>query len=529
VNVSGKVPEHNPGKARTRSGRPFVGRMDMIGLFRDMLRKHQRQIETVGDALQPQVLNFWGLSGIGKSELLRQLRWAAGEEFHATVFAGVEFQMGAATSIDLALQSIRREAKEKYRVACPTFDIGFATYWKVTRPDFSLQQSQFPFWDEAGLASDLLKVVADAPVVDWLSKIPKAITTLSQAVGKWWTKRGQQALTGLPFLNHDEILQRLPFLLAIDLEAHQREAEVMTPIVIYFDAYESLWGDRRKPSNIYHEDAWIRELIRQLPSALFVIAGQQPLRWHEKWPDWTDSINSYELEDLTEKCAEEFLTGSGVTEAEIRERITSGSKGVPFYLELSVNTYIDTVKRGEKPQVDQFGGTFDQIFTRFLFNLKEYEQLALKVLSAPRNWDMPLAELMLTEFVSSFPLSQLDEFHRFSFVKHDAATGRYVLHELMRFHLQDAKEYSDFHRSTMHPWLLEQYDAMLNDIDIKKLTEPHRLALTEGFYHAGQTHTVTELFDWTMEKTSPFYEAAEWALLVPVYKVLIDRLKESLK
>jgi len=172
-------PKHTIKKAVTRSGRAFVGRQDLLRLFRDTLHEHQQEVKTaqeIKNEIKPRVLNFWGVSGIGKSELLAQLRKEAqAPPYHATVFAGVEFQAGTRTETDLALRAIRREAKQKYRVDFPTFDIAFAIYWKVAKPDITLQQSEFPFWDEAGLAADLIKAVEDAPLAQWLVKTPPPI------------------------------------------------------------------------------------------------------------------------------------------------------------------------------------------------------------------------------------------------------------------------------------------------------------------------------------------------------------------
>ncbi len=502
-----------------------MGRNDLIDIFRKNLREQWKAVESTDGKPQPRVLNIWGVSGIGKTELVRQLRGAAEEEFHASVFAGVEFQPGGVTEVDIALRAIRREARDKYHVDFPTFDIAYAIYWKVARPDFTPEKSQFPLWDEVGLGTDLLKAVADAPLFDWLPKIARTAAKTKQAAQNWWTKRGQPLLTGLPFEKREEILKLLPLFLAADLDAHRISAEVKTPLVIYLDAYESLWGENRKPSNILYEDGWVRDLINALPSALFLISGQQPLRWPDKWPEWTELTESHELTELTEARVEDFLTGSGVKEPEIRKRISEGSHGVPFYLDLSVNTYDRLTSDGQTAAPDQFGGTFDEIFTRFLRNLKEYEQLGLKVLSAARSWDRPLAETMLSEFCSPFPLAEFDEFLRFSFVKHVPSTNRFALHDLMRTHLTDEPDFKQFHHDTMHPWLLLHYDAVLEGMDIKDVSEQHRLAFVEGFYHASKIRTVKGLYEWTTDTADPFNQAAEWSLLVPAYSTLIILLE----
>ncbi len=83
-------------------------------------------------------------------------------------------------------------------------------------------------------------------------------------------------------------------------------------------------------------------------------------------------------------------------------------------------------------------------------------------------------------------------------------------------------------RENVHKFLLEYYSNKLKDIDIKAINPEHETALTEAFYHAKEALEAEDLFKWFISVSDPFYRAAFWQLITPIYEEMLQILKAEL-
>src|SRR5665647_712086 len=225
----------------------------------------------------------------------------------------------------------------------------------------------------------------------------------------------------------------LPYFWAQDLNNYLKSTSKSA--VLFIDTYEALWEKERGWGNFNARDTWIRELISKLPeSSLWVICGREELRWNEVDKDWNNYLEQYKLEKLPEKDSLDFLNLCGIEEKEIQRVIIKGSEGVPYYLELAVDTYTEIAKTGS-PVPDNFARTRSEIFDRFMTYLSVSEQETLKVLSTPRFWNKDIFKALIEEFKTGYSLTAFSELSRFSFVQ-ETEEGKLQLHPLMRESLQ---------------------------------------------------------------------------------------------
>jgi hypothetical protein len=153
---------------------------------------------------------------------------------------------------------------------------------------------------------------------------------------------------------------------------------------------------------------------------------------------------------LPNEDADRFLQGIPVAEADIRRVMIEAAQGEaepgatpeqrsrygahPFYLDLSVDTYLDIVATGRAPAPADFGKTHHAVFERFLRYRDLSEQATLKLLSAPRGFDRELFAALVERFQTGYPVTAYTALTGFSFVEPGEA-GRVHLHALMRDHL----------------------------------------------------------------------------------------------
>jgi len=474
------------------------------------------------DATGYRVLVYYGVGGIGKTALRRHLGERLDEQDADVRWAVVDFEAASNRAPENALFVMRNELKRKYGFRFPLFDLAYAEFWMRRNPQVPMAQSAMAGLEEGDVLMDLLLAVEDVPGLGLLTKIPKAVSSLGGHLRTWWLKQGQAALRELPGLEPDEILDRLPLFWAEDLG--NALAVTGEPVVLFLDTYEALWEGRRMEHLRFSVDAWIREWVLQLPGVLWVVGGREKVAWAELDPDWADALEQHLVGALSDDDARHFLTHAGVTDKAVQEVLIAGAEGVPFYLDLGVETYERLVAGGRTPGPDDFARAPREVLDRFIKYLSLSERETLKVLSAARIWDRSLFEKLVATFQTGYPATAFAELCGFSFIEAvpteaDLEQSWWTMHALMR---QGLLEHGDFDLITRaHGFLLSHYEMILDAADSRAVTEQDRQALVEAFYHAEQVMAPEELFSWYADPYEVFYQAAQWRALIPLQEKLL--------
>ena len=430
-----------------------------------------------------QVLMWYGVGGQGKSALLREFgrmlasRNEAAAEARSErrlALAKVDFDDERLKRIDSALYSLRLQLGQSTGFAFHTFDAAFVSYYKKTRPGIDVA-AEFPelFKGEKEGLADLLDVLDDhlSLVTDLASValpganlIYKWGMRLSGRLKTWWSTRGNQVLAGIEKLTPEEILQKLPSYLGIDLCDGIAAKPSIRPVIL-LDTYEALWRERGQKDALTDRrtDAWVRLLVQDAPGTLFVIAGRDKLRWGEIDPAWNEVIDARLLGGLSAEDADRFLAAVPIGEDDIRARIVGSSEGLPFYLDLQVSQYEAIRERGEAPVVAQFGSTPSDILSRFLEHLNDTDQSVLRLASYFNTITRPA----MTELADAFPQRAVN----FSFDRMIArsaftpvADDAYTIHALMQEELQRReREENEALFRKIHRHLFEYYKTKIEE------------------------------------------------------------------
>jgi len=436
------------------------------------------------------------------------------------------------------------------------------------------------------LLSHLLDASGRLPLIGLVPKISKLVAAsldpsttrpLDHSLSDWWERRGERELEDLPQMEPAAIVEQLPKLWASDLKDYlgatslkpqktgtvpQRVrrscSEGLSPVfesgdtipnrgdsghvptrraVLFIDSYEKLSqtvdGARDTVDAGQKTDAWVRELVKQLPEALWVISGRQRLRWDEAEKEWGYALSQHELGALPERSAREFLSSCGITDEPIQDAIAKGSQGLPHYLNLAADTFEEIKQSGKRAGSVQslFSGAEssdspEQMFAQFIRHLDQPEIETLQVLSASRFWNYGLFEHLVTEYQTGYPLTAYDDLSRFSFVGEGAAPETRTMHDLMREALQEHQ--APELRKRVHLFLHEYYAKQLEGLDVKSITDRHKAALTEAFYHGRQAKSAEELWFWFVVAHDVFDKAGQYRLLTPLYREMVQVLETEL-
>ncbi|MFO7676300.1 MAG: tetratricopeptide repeat protein [bacterium] len=509
-------PKHSLGAAAQRAARQFTDREDFVAAFRKALAAGRRD--------QPSVLIFYGVGGIGKSSLRRELARLFAEAPEA-VTATVDFDVPGHRDEETALFVLRKALHTRNHVRFPTFDIAYATFWQKTRPQTPMNRSTLPLLEDGDMVTEMLAACGSIPFVEAVPKFAMLAARGGHALQEWWTRRGSQELRDLPALEPPQIAERLPMFWAADLRDFLSRKSRRA--VLFLDTYEALAAGERTDARRHQQDAWVRELVAQLPEVLWVICGREMLRWADIDAEWADCLDQHLVGGLSGDDARRFLASCGIGEGPVQDAIVTGGQGVPYYLDLAVDAFREISDRlGRKPEPGDFGRTGREVTERFIRHLTQPEVETLKLLAVPRFWDLELFETLVREFQTGFPLTAFADLCRFSFINEEAAHGVWTMHQLMQQALRENASPELVRR--VHRRILEHYTGRLKDIDIGNVTERHKGALDEGFHHGRAALPVLDFCRWLHEQAEPFYQAAQWRLLVQFYERLGRDLEAEL-
>jgi len=485
------------------------------------------------------VLVFYGVAGIGKTslrkEFIKYLEAYNKKNKNQDVTLSSSLQQEIIwTSIDLQLDKYREkntflvtlkyDLQEKFKIDFPAFEIAHAVYWKKTNPEIPLRKDNYLLFEGNNASDDIFGVVSQIPyfgIVPYVGRF--LLNSLPDHLRKWWTKRGEEELKQLPEKEPLEIEEMLPYFWAQDLNNYLKNSSKIA--VLFIDTYEALWENHRDEINF--RDEWIREelITRLSKNVLWVICGREALQWKEIDNEWDKYLTQYEVEKLFKKYCIEYLEYRGITDKEIQEAIFCGSKGVPYYLELSADIYGKITKTGEKPKPEDFGNNHQEIARRFFRFLSTEEKDSLKVLSIPHFWDYDLFKYLVKEFNTGYPTYNYEDFCSFSFIG-KGESNKQKMHQLMQDCLQktQVKKRPDSVKR-IHKVINEYYTNKLDNIDIKAITQEHETALTEAFYHAKKSLEAENLLNWFIAVSDPFSRAALWQLIAPMYENMLPILE----
>ena len=209
-----------------RHERPFVGREDLIELFLNAVNERFGKPLTEGEKIDPKVLVFHGVAGIGKSRLREELAKKLVLEKSKAVRAVVDFYDDSNRRPDNALFRLRVALGQNHKVKFAAFDLAYAIYWRKANPQMELSKATFPLWEESGLLADVIAAAGEIPLVGFVPKVGKVIAKAPKALRDWWQKRGSVDLQRLVPLEPYQILERLPGFLAGDLKrGHRRQLD----------------------------------------------------------------------------------------------------------------------------------------------------------------------------------------------------------------------------------------------------------------------------------------------------------------
>lgn len=471
--------------------------------------------ESSRNIFQYHILNFYGIGGIGKSSLQKELCHIIDMNcsdiiYSCADFANISNHTPAKFLLELA-KNFERKGVTFYH-----FRLAYAIYFQKTHKNLSLNHSEYNLIDEnIGFIAEVLSVIDGLGIIGIL---PGMVNKIYNAAYKklHLSTELKDDLKKMELLDISRCEQFLPAFFAYDLKRYiDKERDKM--IVIFLDTYEALWGQIKNDITKFSQDQFVRELVSQLPGVLFTICGREFLDWTTLDSDWNDYLKQYLIEKLEDKDADTFLKECGIYEIDIRKRMLSVSMGHPYQLDLLVDTYMEMKNRNIVPDADLFANNAREILAYFFKYLQAEEIAVINILSIPRFYDFKIFRYLLLHFPTGYPVTMFEDFNKFSFVS-KMDNNIYHIHEIMRKDLLE----------TIAVDLYKEVNKALSDYYYALLQECHvydrKKAITKECiyhlkFHLSQTDYALYICDNFLEYFTNMQYRGESAYL---YDVLSD-------
>ena len=507
------TPKHSKPTSATRQ---FTDREEFIEAFKKALIRP--------DKAQHKILVYYGVGGIGKTTLRKELGKILQNEYAQTVWSVVDFDTPSHRDEETALLWLRKSLFNKYKIQFPTFEIAFGFLWQKTHPQIPLTRDNCSLIDEGSILSDIVDIAGDMPFISAVAGGIKAVMKGQKHIAEWWNKHGQKEIYSLAEMEPKEILERLPSYWASDLNNYLESKKL--DAVIFLDTYEAMWEGERGEGKTFSRDEWVRELVASLPRVLWVICGREKLRWDELDAEWAKYAEQHLIGSLSDIDAQKFLNSCGIADKDVCAKIVKSSKGTPYYLDLAVDTFMQIRDRHKRePEPADFAKTPREVLDRFLKYLDRAEVETLKILSAPRFFDYDIFEKLVTHFKTGYPLTAFEELCRFSFIEHWQHADSWAMHDLMRDALQEYLP-EDLKKRT-HKFMFDYYAKRLENVDTKDISNIHKQDLVEALHHGKNALDVDELYNWLGSASIVFGRAAKLKFLVQLYEDFLSYLEKK--
>ncbi|HEX3593229.1 MAG TPA: hypothetical protein VHV74_26700 [Pseudonocardiaceae bacterium] len=406
----------------------FTNRITEVAAFEASLINLRGQIERapitpVTDRQVPRtnVLVYFGVGGIGKTTLSAELRRRFSMHQDEFPCAAVHIDLAEPGATDLEAYILHLRARLGHLAShWNAFDLAFSAYWERAHPgeplrefvtkNSALKRTAAAIGISDQISSTLTDLITDGfpGIVGVAHKVASIVYTQArQAIAQHRTLSKCELLPDL--IEADASLDTLayfPYLLAWDLS---QESAPMPQAAVFVDTFESIAAHTNREF-----ERWLQRSIFLMPNVLFVITGRNRLDWAdldsteeldyvgiERWPylhaahseaDPRQHLVGYLSLNDARSYLETALTDDSrpAIPEQIRSKIAKASGGLPLYLDLAVNEFLDQVARGRTPQAGDFGQPLGSVVSRLLRDLEKDERRLLRAAALVSAFDLDL-------------------------------------------------------------------------------------------------------------------------------------------
>lgn len=469
-------PKHLFGKKNFEVKEEFIDREEAKEFYHYKLNNNDKDYN---------VLVFYGVGGIGKSKLRREICRMHKDDNKEGLAFYLDFNARDDRNLGAGILKLVNSCTTKIDFKC--FEMAYALYFRKKNPSalYGREKGMVTENTFVGIGLNILGVfdsgiTATAAVI--VEKTIKAITN------RTIDKEVKEELKCFDDYSIAEMEERLPLFFQYDLKNYIEQTQ-NAKVLIVFDTFEALNENVIEQVHRSQNERWIQEFIsyfdrKTFPQLLITIFGRDKIEWGE---EWQKLLEQHQLIEFAYSYSKEYIQKAGIDNPDIINAIINSSKGYPFLLYLSLETYANLKNHGQDARVSDFTGSYPEIVERFLYNLDKETVEVLRLMSIPNYYDADIFSLLIKEYNISFPMTEFEQFNKYSFVSCNDTGKEFYVHDLIRKVLIE-KSPENMVKS-VHRIMLLFFANKVNQNVIAKY-------VLEMFYHARKVMAVGEFNAW---------------------------------
>ena len=376
-----------------------------------------------------EIIVYYGKGGIGKTALLNELKAHENEyyskypdyNFHSAIIYLDAYDYSNPINILLAI-------RDKVHGDCGLFDYAMLQY--CAKANYSIEEVMRK---HDLLSAPLAEILNEAVQLCTLSAcIPLNALKKARSIIKSnrLKKEYSDEIKAIDNYSSTEIYDRLPYYLGLCINNDSFDGHYH---VLFFDSYECLIA---RTDTVFYEacDEWLKELFLSSKNIRIVICSRDRLQWDLKEPEWGEYLNQHRLENLTEADSRWFLGKVPITDEKVINKIIANAEGVPLYLDICVNMYVNCKNSGKSfslnPEI-----TGEKLIDRYIKHLSKKEKLAIRALSVLGCFDISHGLNLLSKQKINYEEDEFIDFMRRSiFVPLDESNKTWEIDKSVRNH-----------------------------------------------------------------------------------------------
>lgn len=328
----------------------------------------------------PLVLSYYGVGGIGKTALNQQLKKELAAKYPKAKYLELDFDFVERREPYRILALMRKKLAEQYKFSFPMFEVAYYSLMLQMGEEANKPEAQ-SLVSSSPVLSFLCNSASFVPGGEIISSVLQLADEGIALFRNSFSKR-KNMLKKLSAADPKQLLQELPIYFAADLRENLSKEK--HPFVMFLDTYEKLVNEMAAIGDPLRNDLWLRGdkgIIARLPNVIWVIGGREKLKWDklDVPGHWDGVLHQYLLGTLSQQDAAAFLENAGVTDPAVQREIYLQTEGLPVYLDLCVEQYLEDGQTA-------LNRNRDALFERCTRYMNDQEKNILFLLACLETW-----------------------------------------------------------------------------------------------------------------------------------------------
>jgi len=479
-------------RQKLKKNNPIVIKNEFFGREKELL-KFDKEVED----LEHYVLMYYGVGGIGKSTLSKKLQERCG-----CMQANIEVKDN---NIAKFYEGLRKSFTPKIKFN--TFDIVYIIYWNKKNHYNKISKNDFPFMEEGGVVIEIMAFVIEQAT---LGIVPSFIS----AANKYYKNHNiEMNVEELENMEPDDIVKKFHEYFVKDIK-NDKQYKLSNKYLFFIDNYEVITNSQFVIDLISELSIWDVE-------ALFVITGREKLKWEKYGVEWKGRINSIKLDGLDNKHSEKILSSNDIKNNNLIESIIKLSEGVPFFLELAIDTYKENQDSFNNITLNIKGQ--NELFDRFFKYLDNDLKTIIKALAICKKFNYEIFCELCKSFNISNSNDKFEKIVNYSFAE-NLDDKYFKFHNLMTESEKNVGNAEDIKKTYIK--LVEYYDKKIITSYQKEIDDSafDDLSLAIEYYlEFGNNEVGNELYNWLIKKEDYYNNHLKYDLMLNLYTKLLEK------